>query len=103
MPVGEPKAPVSTVSEEKKSIEPMRTTLVALDHDTCRASVTPSVALQCELPPDAKMSFVQGQVTVVVNDSVFKLLIPFPHASMLAKIAQGKKTIADPPVHRWGN
>ena len=55
-----------------------------------KASLTPSVALQCELPKDAKLSFVQGQVTVAVNDSVFESSTPFRHAAVLAKIAQGK-------------
>lgn len=72
MKVGEPRNPVSTAVCGRTSLVPADTTLVALDHDMTRASLTPSVILQVQLKPDATAdtSFVRGKVTTTINDSV---------------------------------
>lgn len=49
VPIGDPGAAVSTGVRGKKSIVPTSSTLVALDHDMTRCSLTPSVVLQCEV------------------------------------------------------
>lgn len=51
-----------------------------------KASLTPSVYLKCDVPVSADMSFVQGTVTTVTNDSVFQTSSPFRHAAVQAKI-----------------
>lgn len=85
--IGEPKAPVSTGVRGKATIVPVNSTLCALDHDMTKASLTPSVYLKCDIPESAAQSFVQGEVTNVVNDSVFETSGPFRHAASLVKIA----------------
>jgi len=62
-------------------------TLSALDHDMTRASVTPSVVLQCQIPNDINNSFVRGKVTtIIINDSAFQTASPFRHNATLAKL-----------------
>jgi len=59
-------------------------TLVAADHDVHhKGSLTPSVLLHCDIPDSVDRSFVQGQVTVFVNDLVFQASNPFCHAVQL--------------------
>ncbi|XP_070559193.1 uncharacterized protein [Ptychodera flava] len=86
VPFGEPGHAVSTGVRGKKTITPTGTTLCALDHDMTKASLTPSVILQCTIPENVEKSFVRGKVTTVVNDSVFQQSTPFRHAAQLTKI-----------------
>lgn len=72
-------------SEERQVNEPVNTTLFALDHDMTKASLTPSVYLKCDIPESAAQSSVKGEVTNVVNNSVFETSSPFRHATSLAK------------------
>ena len=83
--IGEPGCPVSTGVRGKKSIVPSSTTLESLDHDMTKASLTPSVILHCKIPDSIDNSFVRGQVTVSVNDSVFQTSSPFRHAVSIIK------------------
>lgn len=91
--VGEPGSPVSTGVRGKKSIVPSSTTLVALDHDMTKASLTPSVILQCRVPDSIENSFVQGKVTVSVNDSVFQSSSPFRHAVSIIKVLEQEENL----------
>lgn len=52
-----------------------------------KASLTPSVYLKYDIPESAVQSFIQSEVTNVVNDSVFETTGPFRHAASLVKIA----------------
>lgn len=83
IPIGEPGFAVSTGVRGKQSVVPTLSTLVAIDHDMTKSSLTPSVFLQCEIPDSAEESFVRGKVHVTVNDSVFQSLNPFMHATTL--------------------
>lgn len=83
--IGEPGSPVSTGVRGKKTIVPSSSTLVSLDHDMTKASLTPSVILHCKIPGSINDSFVRGQVTVTVNDSVFQMSSPFRHAVSIIK------------------
>lgn len=60
-----------------------------------KASLTPSVYLKYDIPESAVQSFVQSEVTNVVNDSVFETSGPFRHAASLVKIAvkEDKKSL----------
>lgn len=89
IPVGEPGCAVSTGVRGKKTIAPCTTTLSSLDHDMTKASLTPSVILECSVPDTVDQSFVRGKVVTVVNNSVFQMSSPFRHAAVLAKIMQG--------------
>ena len=80
VPYGSPCVFVSTGVHGKKTIAPVNTTLGALDHNMTNSSLTPSVYL----PPNK--SFVRGQVSVIVNDSVFQTSSPFRHSAALNKI-----------------
>lgn len=86
VPIGDPGASVSTGVRGKKSIVPTSSTLIALDHDMTRCSLTPSVVLQCEVPKSVDKSFVRGKVFIVLNDSIFQTASPFRHAAFLSKM-----------------
>lgn len=90
VPVGEPDRPVSTGVRGRLSIAPVDTELSSLDHDMKTASLTPSVVLQCNVPETVNQSFVRGQVTTIVNDSVTQASSPFRHAVHIAKILENK-------------
>lgn len=89
--IGDPGAAISTGVRGKKSIVPSTSTLVALDHDMSRCSITPSVVLQCNVPDSVEKSFVRGNVVTVLNDSVFQTASPFRHAALLAKILESSE------------
>lgn len=86
IPIGDPGSAVSTGVRGKKTLAPTTTTLASLDHDMTRASVTPSVILQCAIPEVAEKSFVRGKVTTIVNDSIFQMSSPFRHGAAIAKL-----------------
>ena len=88
VPVCEAIAPVSTGVRGKMPIAPVLTTLGALDHDMTKASLTPSVVLQCDIPEYSAKSFVRGKVTTVVNGAVFLSSNPFRHVAILVKLAE---------------
>jgi len=72
VPIGEPGVALSTGVRGKASLAPTSSTLVATDHDLHqKGSLTPSVYFSCEIPENINQSFYRGQVTTIVNDSVF--------------------------------
>ena len=83
---GEPGFAISTGVRGKQTIAPTSTTMIAGDHDMGKASLTPSVVLNVDAPENASESFVRGQVSVIVNDSVFQGSTPFRHAVALSKV-----------------
>jgi hypothetical protein len=84
--IGEPGVVLSTGVRGRQTITPSSTTLVAADHDVHHiGSLTPSVYLKVDIPENPKESFVRGEVTVCVNESVFQASNPFRHAVVLAK------------------
>lgn len=83
MPFGELGAAVSTAVLGKKSIVPTATSLVAMDHDMNKGSLTLSVNLLCEIPSIIDMSFVRGKVFTAVNDSV--------HAAFTTKVLANRE------------
>ena len=91
VPFGEPGSSISTGVRGKTSIVPSSTTLVALDHDMAKASITPSVILDCSVPDTVQKSFVSGQVVTLVNDSVFQISTPFRHAAAITKLLKNKE------------
>ena len=93
VPFGEPGSSVSTGVRGKTSIVPSSTTLVALDHDMTKASLTPSVVLDCKIPEKPEKSFVNGQVVTAVNDSVFQMSTPFRHAVMITNYLKSKDNL----------
>lgn len=93
VPIGEPGFAVSTGVRGKKSIAPTSTTLVAGDHDMTKSSLTPSVSLQIDIPGSTDDSFVRGQVSVTVNDSVFQASTPFRHAVSISKQIVDKEQV----------
>lgn len=93
VPIGEPGFAVSTGVRGKKSIAPTSTTLVAGDHDMTKSSLTPSVSLQIDIPGSTDDSFVGGQVSVTVNDSVFQASTPFRHAVSISKQIVDKEQV----------
>ncbi|XP_033753308.1 uncharacterized protein LOC117336780 [Pecten maximus] len=90
VPIGEQGFSVSTGVRGKQTIAPTSTTLVAADHDMTKSSLTPSVILECDIPDTVEKSFVRGQVSVTVNDSVFQTSNPFRHAASLSKRLAGR-------------
>lgn len=99
VPVGEPDVALSTGVRGKMCIAPVETTVAAADHDVNhKGSLTPSVLLQCEIPPSVDNSFVRGQVTVFVNDSVFQTSNPFRHAVQLIQTVRERECEQTPSV-----
>jgi hypothetical protein len=88
VPIGEPGTPVSTGVRGRQTLAPSASTLAACDHDMTKASITPSVILQCDIPESVEKSFVRGQVTTIVNDSVFQTSNPFRHGAALVKVVK---------------
>lgn len=87
VPFGNPGSLVSTGVRGKQTIVPASSTLCALDHDMQSVgSITPSVYLNCDIPDTINSSFVRGDVTIVLNDSVFMQSTPFRHSAALAKL-----------------
>lgn len=96
VPFGDPDHAISTGVRGKQSIVPTSSTLVALDHDMTRSSLTPSVFLLCDIPETINASFVRGQVTTIVNDATFQTSSPFRHGAAMAKMIGGRESI--PPI-----
>ena len=97
VPVGEPDVALATGVRGKMSIAPTGTVLSAADHDVNhKGSLTSSVILKCDVPNDVDKSFVRGDVTVFVNDSVFQSSNPFRHAVQLISIIKESQEI--PPI-----
>ena len=94
--VGEPNAPVSTGVRGWESITPKSVTTGALDHDIHKSSLTPHVALRCDIPASTDKSFVSGNVYHTVNASVFQSSSPFCHGVMLCKIIKELEHV--PPI-----
>ncbi len=89
--VGEPGIVVSTGVRGKQTLAPSSSTLSAVDYDMHhKGSLTPSVYLHCDIPCDAKKSFVRGQITTVVNDAIFQT----SNAAALVKLLKDNS----PPV-----
>ena len=86
--VKEPNTPVSTGGRGRESITPKSVTFEALDHDMHRSSLTPNVALWCDIPASTDKFFVKGNVYYTASDSVFQSSSPFRHGRMLCKIVK---------------
>ena len=75
--VGEPNLAISTGTRGRRSITSSGITIAALDHDVNqKASITPSVLLDIDIPGCIEESFYRGQVTVTLKDSVFEASNP---------------------------
>ena len=57
--------------------------MAVTDHDFTKASVIPSVAMICNIPPDGTGSFYAGQVHVGIKDAIFEPSSPLRHATEL--------------------
>lgn len=101
VPFGDPDNFVSTGVRGRMSIVPTTSTLTALDHDMTRASVTPSVLLQCKIPEDINKSFVRGKVTTIINDSVFQMASPFRHNAALAQLISNTQESVPPILMKF--
>lgn len=79
------------------SVVPSSTTLGALDHDMqSKASLVPSVILECDIPDAVDESFVRGQVHTAINDAVFEVASGFRHAAAIIRLMKEKQQ--SPPV-----
>ena len=94
--IGERNAPVSTGVRGSESITPKLVTVEALNHDIHKSSLTPNVALWCNIPASTDKSFVRGYVYYTVSDSVFQSSSPSRHGVMLCKIIEELEHV--PPI-----
>jgi len=93
VPIGETGVALSTGVCGKALLAPTSSTLVATDHDLHKkGSLTPSVYFSCEIPENINQSFYRGQVTTIVNDSVFQSSNPMRHAAAMVKLIRGDQT-----------
>ena len=84
VPVGEPDKPMSSGVRGRSSLMAAGSTPMALDHDQAsKGSLTPSVVLQCDVPESLTGSFYNGQLHVLVKDSVLQPSTPLRHATEL--------------------
>ena len=61
----------------------------ALDHDMHKSSVTPNVALRCDINEvSTDKLFLRRSIYYIISDSVFQLSSPFRHGVMLHKIVK---------------
>lgn len=75
----------------RRILAPASSTVSALDHDqNSKGGLTPSVILQVDIPGDLSSSFYQGNVCVVVNDTVFSSSSPFRHAASIRGVVASK-------------
>ena len=56
------------------------------DHDFTKATVTPSVALICDITESIGESFYLGKVFVTLKDTIFQPSSPIRHAAELKKV-----------------
>ncbi len=91
VPVEEPGTAVSTGVRGRMSIVPTSTTRGTPDHDMqSKASLVPSVTLECNIPNAVDESFVQGEVHTAINDAVFQVASGFRHAAVTIRLMKGK-------------
>lgn len=75
----------------RQTLAPASSTLAALDHDqNSKGHITPSVILATDIPDEVGESFCQGEVTVMISDSVFSASSPFRHAASIRSIVNTK-------------
>ena len=68
---------MSTGVRGRENITPKSATLEALDHNMHKSSLTPTVALRCDILASTDKSFIRGNVYYTVSDSVFQSLSPY--------------------------
>ena len=85
--VGEPNCPVAAVERGKQVIVGLNESFQVADHDFCKLSLTPSVALLVNLPNDMEGSFYDGQVSVTLKENCFEASSPLCHVTGLVKLA----------------
>lgn len=96
IPFGKPGVALLTGVRGKASLAPTTNTLVATDHNLHKkGSIAPSVYFKCEIPDTIHESFYRGQVTTIVNDSVFQSLNPMRHAAAMVSLIRGNDTNLD--------
>ena len=87
---------MSTGVRGRESIIPKLVTLEALDNDMHKSSLTPSVALRCDISASTDKFFFRGNVYYTVSDSVFQSSSPFRRGVMLCKIIKELEHV--PPI-----
>ena len=90
--VGEPGYPVAAVERGKQVLVSLHRKLAVADHDFTKASVIPSVAMICNIPPDVTGSFYAGQVHIGVKDAIFEPSSPLRHVTELNGILNSSMT-----------
>ncbi|KAI8511918.1 hypothetical protein Bbelb_110180 [Branchiostoma belcheri] len=100
VPVGEPEHAVSSgVRGHNKSLVPVGSTLVALDHDWHVAGVIPSVVLINQVPESTDGSFHRGRVFVTTKEKVFQPSTPARHATEVCNILRSCASSDDVNLH----
>ena len=61
------------------------------DHDFTKCKVTPSVSLVVDIPDSIEDSFYQGQLFVMLKDSIFLSSSPLRQAAELIKVLKAAK------------
>ena len=70
--VGEPGYPLAAVERGKKVVVGVGKIFAVGDHDFAKCSLTPSVALVCNVPEDIGGTFFAGRVHVGLKDAAFE-------------------------------
>ena len=96
--IGEPNCPVAAVERRKQVIVGLNESFQVADHDFCKLSLTPSVALFVNLPDDMEGSFYDGQVSVNLKENRFEASRPLRHVTELDKFLT---SVNDNKEIRW--
>ncbi|CAB4017899.1 Hypothetical predicted protein [Paramuricea clavata] len=83
---GEPSFPLAAAERGKKMIVAMNQTMAVCDHDFSKCTLTPSVNLLIDIPPDINGSFYRGNVFVGIKDSIMQPSSALRHSAELAGI-----------------
>ena len=89
--VGEPSCPVAAVERGRRVIVRTDQSFQVSDHDFSKISVTPSVALDVNIPESIEGSFYDGQVSVGVKEHCFEPSSPIRHVTELYNIIKDSK------------
>ena len=69
--VGEPDCAVASLDRGRQVLTAAGTPVVALDDDSTKAKLTPSVVLVIDIPDSITESFYRGRVFIDVRDAIF--------------------------------
>lgn len=88
--IAEPDLPFTSAECGCQVVAPVRSKLLAADHDFSKFSIIPSVILQTETPEEFSGLWYDGQVMVMLKEGAFEPSSPACHSTEMATIIEQK-------------